>query len=159
MIDLTTCTFIIPIRIESEDRMRNVITILCYLLKNFNTKVIIKEVDRQSVYQEEVLPQIEEYLGDSLKNLTHVFEKSDDPVFYRMKILNEMITMCDTEIVVNYDGDVLLKPETCLKAVEAINDGCEMVYPYGFGNYQKQVFANDDDVSDFISNDFQMASR
>ena len=80
MIDLTTCTFIIPIRIESEDRMRNVITILCYLLKNFNTKVIVKEVDRQSVYQEEVLPQIEEYLGDSLKNLTHVFEKSDDPV-------------------------------------------------------------------------------
>ncbi len=57
MIDLTTCTFIIPIRIESEDRMRNVITILCYLLKNFNTKVIVKEVDRQSVYQEEVLPR------------------------------------------------------------------------------------------------------
>ena len=71
------------------------------------------------MYQEEVLPQIEEYLGDSLKNLTHVFEKSDDPVFYGMKILNEMINMCDTEIVVNYDGDVLLKPETCLKAVRS----------------------------------------
>ena len=157
MIDLKNCTFIIPIRIESEDRMRNVVTVLAYLLKNFDTKVILKEVDVESVFEDQVLPQIEDFLGDNINNLTHVFEKSDDPVFYRMKILNEMITMCDTEIVVNYDGDVLLKPETCLKAVEAINDGCEMVYPYGFGNYQKQVFANDDDVSDFISNDFDFS--
>ena len=157
MIDLKNCTFIIPVRIESEDRMRNVITVLCYLLKTFDTKVIVKEVDVESVFQEAVLPQIREYLGDSLKNLTHVFEKSDDPVFYRMKILNEMIAMCDTEIVVNYDGDVLLKPETCLKAVEAINDGCEMVYPYGFGEYQKQVFADDEDVSEFISEDFDFS--
>ena len=157
MIDLKNCTFIIPVRIESEDRMRNVITVLCYLLKTFDTKVIVKEVDVESVFQEAVLPQIREYLGDSLNNLTHVFEKSDDPVFYRMKILNEMIAMCDTEIVVNYDGDVLLKPETCLKAVEAINDGCEMVYPYGFGEYQKQVFADDEDVSEFISEDFDFS--
>ena len=38
MIDLKNCTFIIPVRIESEDRMRNVITVLCYLLENFDTK-------------------------------------------------------------------------------------------------------------------------
>ena len=37
MINLKQCTFIIPIRIESEDRMRNVITVLCYLLENFDT--------------------------------------------------------------------------------------------------------------------------
>lgn len=157
MNDLTNSTFIIPIRIESEDRMRNVITILCYLLKTFDTQVIIKEVDVESVFREEVLPQIREYLGDSLKNLTHIFEKSNDPVFYRMKILNEMIAMCDTEIVVNYDCDVLLKPETCLKAVEAINNGCDMVYPYGFGEYQKQVFVNDEDVSEFISEEFDFS--
>ena len=31
MIDLKSCTFIIPVRIESEDRIRNIITVLCYL--------------------------------------------------------------------------------------------------------------------------------
>ena len=110
MIDLKNCTFIIPVRIESEDRMRNVITVLCYLLENFDTKVILKEVDVESVFQEAVLPQIKEYLGDALNNLTHVFEKSDDPVFYRMKILNEMIDMADTPVIANYDCDVLFKP-------------------------------------------------
>ena len=116
MIDLKNCTFIIPLRIESEDRMRNVITVLCYLLENFDTKVIVKEVDVESVFQEAVLPQIQEYLGDSLKKLVHVFERSEDPVFYRMKILNEMIDMVETPVIANYDCDVLFKPETYVES-------------------------------------------
>ena len=134
--------------------MRNVITVLCYLLENFDTKVIVKEVDVESVFQEAVLPQIQEYLGDSLKKLVHVFERSEDPVFYRMKILNEMIDMVETPVIANYDCDVLFKPETYVESVDMIMEGCDIVYPYGFGEYQKQVFADDDDVSEFLSNDF-----
>ena len=74
-----------------------------------------------------------------------------------MKILNEMIDMVDTPVVVNYDCDVLLKPKTCLKSVEMTLSGHDIVYPYGFGEYQKQVFVNDDDVSDFISSDFDFS--
>ena len=154
MIDLKNCTFIIPIRIESEDRMRNVVTVLAYLLKNFNTKVILKEVDVESVFEDQVLPQIEDFLGDNINNLTHVFEKSDDPVFYRMKILNEMIDMADTMVIANYDCDVLFKKETYVESVKMIMDGFDLVYPYGFGNYQKQVFIDDDGVSEFINGDF-----
>ena len=154
MIDLKNCTFIIPIRIESEDRMRNVVTVLAYLLKNFDTKVILKEVDVESVYEDQVLPQIEDFLGDNINNLTHVFEKSDDPVFYRMKILNEMIDMADTNVIANYDCDVLFKKETYVESVDMIMDGFDLVYPYGFGNYQKQVFIDDDGVSEFINEDF-----
>ena len=154
MIDLKNCTFIIPIRIESEDRMRNVVTVLAYLLKNFDTKVILKEVDVESVFEDQVLPQIEDFLGDNINNLTHVFEKSDDPVFYRMKILNEMIDMADTNVIANYDCDVLFKKETYVESVEMIMDGFDLVYPYGFGNYQKQVFIDDDGVSEFINGDF-----
>ena len=154
MIDLKNCTFIIPIRIESEDRMRNVVTVLAYLLKNFDTKVILKEVDIESVFEDQVLPQIEDFLGDNIDNLTHVFEKSDDPVFYRMKILNEMIDMADTMVIANYDCDVLFKKDTYVESVKMIMDGFDLVYPYGFGNYQKQVFIDDDGVSEFINEDF-----
>ena len=154
MIDLKECTFIIPIRIESSDRMRNVITILLFLLDTFDTKVILKEVDTESVFEKEVLPQIKDYLGDKINNLTHVFERSDDPVFYRMKIINEMIDMADTPIISNYDCDVLFKPVTYVKAVDMIKEQYDIVYPYGFGEYQKQVFCDDTDVSEFISNDF-----
>ena len=153
MIDLKSCTFIIPVRIESEDRIRNIITVLCYLLDNFDAKVILKEVDQEPIFEEELLPQITEYVGDSIKNLTHVFEQSNDPVFYRMQILNEMIDMADTPVIANYDGDVLFKPETYVNSIKMIEDGYDIVYPYGFGEYQKQVFADDELVSEFLSND------
>lgn len=153
MLDLKDCTFIIPLRIESKDRMRNIITVICYLLENFDTNVLVKEVSEKSIFQEDVVPQVMEYVGNSFVNLSHVFEKSDDPVFYRMQIINEMLSMCQTDIIVNYDCDVLLKPETCLKAANMIRDEYDIVYPYGFGDYQKQVFADDNLVSEFLSND------
>ena len=73
--DLKDCTFIIPIRIESTDRLRNVITILCYLNSNFDTNIIVKEVDSKSVFQEEAMPILEEIVeGDIWKNFNFIFE-------------------------------------------------------------------------------------
>lgn len=151
--DLSKATFIIPIRIESADRMRNVITGLVFLLENFDTKIIIKEVDTKSVFKEDVLPQLEECFDD-LSNLTHIFEESDDPVFYRMKILNEMISLTKTEVVINSDCDILLPVESYVESYNLIlSGGADVVYPYGNGNYQKQVFADDELVSNFLNSD------
>lgn len=157
MIDLSKATFIIPLRIESEDRLRNIITILCFLLGNFDTKIIIKEVDKSSVFIEEVIPQVEEFLGKEAR-LTHIFEKSDDPVFYRMRILNEMLSMSKTNVVINYDCDVLLPIQSYVNSYNSILNGeCDIVYPFGSGNYQKQVYATDELVSDFLNNDFDFS--
>jgi hypothetical protein len=157
MIDLSNATFIIPLRIESEDRMRNIITVLCFLFGNFNTNVIVKEVDKTSVFEEQVLPQIKEFL-DADFNLTHVFEKSEDPVFYRMHILNEMIAMSKTDVVINYDCDVLLPISSYLTAYQSIlNKESDVVYPFGNGHYQKQVNANDELVSEFLNNEFDFS--
>jgi len=152
--NLKDTTFIIPIRIESEDRLRNVITVCCFLLENFDTKVIIKEVDRKSVFQKDALPQITEYVESGIENLTHVFEETDDSVFYRMRYLNEMLSMCDTEVVSNYDCDVMMPIETYLKAQHSImNEDFDLVYPYGMGPWQKKIYADDNMVSKFLSND------
>ena len=154
--DLKNTTFIIPIRIESEDRVRNVITICCFLLDNFDTKIIIKEVDKTSVFKERALPQISEFVEDSISNLTHVFEKADpiDPTFYRMRYINEMLNMCDTEVIGNYDCDVLLPVSTYIKVQDLIvNDGVDVVYPYGLGIYVKKVTTTDEIVSNFLTND------
>ena len=157
MVDLSNATFIIPLRIESADRMRNIITLLCFLLGNFDTNVIVKEVDSEPVFEENVLPQIKEFIGNDI-NLVHIFEKSDDPVFYRMHILNEMLAMSKTDVVINYDCDVLMPVETYVNAYESIlNGACDVVYPYGNGNFQKQVHVTDEVVSDFLNNDFDLS--
>jgi hypothetical protein len=157
MVDLSNATFIIPLRIESADRMRNIITLLCFLFDNFDTNVIVKEVDSEPVFEGNVLPQVREFVGKDI-NLTHIFEKSDDSVFYRMHILNEMLTMCKTDVVINYDCDVLMPVQTYVNAYELILNGTyDTVYPYGNGNYQKQVHVTDEIVSDFLNGDFDFS--
>ena len=157
MVDLSKATFIIPLRIESADRMRNIITLLCFLLGNFDTNVIVKEVDESSVFVEEVIPQIQEFLGKD-SHITHIFEKSDDPVFYRMHILNEMLAMSKTDVVINYDCDVLMPVKTYVNAYESILNGTyDVEYPYGNGSFQKQVHVTDEIVSDFLNNDFDLS--
>lgn len=155
-VDLSNCTFIIPVKIDSDDRMRNIITVLCFLLKRFNTNVILKEVDSKPIIKENVIPQIKEFLEPSeLKNLLYLFEESNNSEFHRMKILNEMLEYVKTDVVVNYDSDVLLNVSAYVKSVDMIlNENYDIVYPYGFGDYQKQIYANDELVSDFLNLDF-----
>lgn len=149
-IDLSKATFIIPIRIESSDRLRNVITTIAFLLENFDTNIIIKEVDSESVFEKEALPILKNILDVDV-DVNHIFEKSDAPLFHRQKVLNEMIMEADTEIVINYDCDVILPIESYQQAYESILDGTyDVVYPYGQGTYQYQVPASDEVVSHFL---------
>ena len=60
---LSNTTFIVPLRIESDDRLRNVIVSSIYLLDNTDCHLIIKESDTTSVFAEKVLPQIQECIG------------------------------------------------------------------------------------------------
>ena len=82
--DLSRATFIIPIKIESDDRLRNVITSICFLLDNFDTTVMVKEVDDQSRFVTEFLPQILEFC-DTIDGLVHSFEHSTAPSFHRQR--------------------------------------------------------------------------
>ena len=164
--DLTKTTFIIPLRIETADRMRNIITILIYLTRLFDTKIIVKEVDESSVYEREVLPVLKQALEpEMLACITHVFEKSLEFTFHRTKILNDMLWMVDTPVVANYDSDILLPLESYINATNMIakdwvhpdakgGEPVKMVYPYGYGNYQMQCHVGDNEVTNFINSGF-----
>ena len=130
-INLSEATFIIPVRIESPDRLRNVVTTTAFLMENFDTNIIIKEVDKEPVFQRDALPLLEEILDFNIwENFNYIYEKSDDPLFHRQRILNEMIMEADTHIVVNYDADAILPKESYELAYKGIMDGVyDVVYP------------------------------
>ena len=149
-IDLSEATFIIPIRIESPDRLRNVITTTAFLLENFDTNILIKEVDSESVFERDALPILKDILEEEV-NVNHIFEQSNELSFHRQRVLNEMIIEADTEIVVNYDCDVLLPLDSYHEAYSLIlHHTHDVIYPYGQGMYQKQVQATDEVVSEFL---------
>ena len=60
--NLNQATFIIPVRIESPDRLRNVVTSIAFLLENFHTNIIVKEVDKESIFHRDALPLLESVL-------------------------------------------------------------------------------------------------
>ena len=41
-------TFLIPVKLESKDRVRNLTTVLTYLLTKFDAKILIQECDKES---------------------------------------------------------------------------------------------------------------
>ena len=147
-------TFLLPCRIESEDRLRNVITSTTYLLKNFpEAKVILKEVDERSHFKFRALPVIKKYV--QVENLTHIFEESDEKFFHKTKILNDLLVASDTEIVYNHDVDVVLPVSSYESAYNAIKENqLDVVYPFGCGVYQWAVNYSESSFNQFLDSNF-----
>jgi len=160
MIDLKDVTFIIPVRIESNDRYSNADIVLNYLCRNFTTNIIIMEHDTD--------PKIPAILSNVQKGNTEIkyhFIKNggNEPIFHRTKFLNEMLNMVTTPVVVNYDVDILLDPKTYVKCRDLILNGKDLVYPYFLGNSQYQINYNgrgkiskNYDLSSLEYNDYKM---
>ncbi len=156
--ELSNTTFIIPLRIETDDRLRNIILTTSFLLHHFDAKIIIKEVSDESAFTQYAKPVIDR-LVDNQDNLTFIFEKEtrEDDAFHRTRVLNDMIMMCDTDIVVNYDSDIILPISSYIKSVELLKE-CDIVYPYRFGEHgERKVvletkFESQEDIDNFEQN-------
>jgi len=161
--NLTDTTFIIPVKIESDDRLRNAITVCCFLLSKFDTNILIKEVNSEPVFENEALPQIKEFIGD-ISNISYYFEKeSDNTFFHKTRYFNELLSKCDTDVVSAYDIDVLLPVSSYLESEKMCKGEYDLVYPFGFGTqenqvkWQKKVFASDELVSHFLNENFDFS--
>lgn len=151
-------TFLLPCRIESEDRLKNVITSTTYLLKNFpEAQVILKEVDTRSHFKFRALPVIKKYVNTD--RLTHIFEESDEKFFHKTRILNDLLVASDTDIVYNHDVDIVLPKSSYQTAYNAINDGnADVVYPFGAGVYQWAVNYSESIFNQFLDSGFDFST-
>jgi len=149
-------SFLLPCRIESEDRLRNVITSITYLLSTFpDSNVVVKEVDSHSHFKFRALPEIKKYTDTS--KLIHYFEESDEKFFHKTKILNDLLCLSTTDILYNYDVDIVVPKDSILFSHQAISDNqCDAVYPFGCGIYQWAVNYSSELMENFISNKFDL---
>lgn len=148
MLDLT---FLIPIRIETEDRLRNIISSVSYLLKHIPAKIIVKEVSKHPTFKSRAIPEIKKYVDTS--NLYYLYEESQDPWFCKSKVLNDLIVESDTEIVSNYDADVIFPIQSYFESYELIKQNhVDVVYPYQCGVYQWKAEYNLEIYNEFVLN-------
>lgn len=147
MIDLKNTTFIIPVRIESQDRYRNLHLSLLYLTTHLDTNIIVCESDVTRLVPD-VLEQIPN--NSQIKYLHHF---TNDKLFHRTKLLNEMLVESKTDIVVNYDCDVVLPLNSYIKAVELCAVEYDLMYPFSFGdNAQCKVALDQQSIENFKNN-------
>jgi len=136
MIDLKNTTFIIPLKIDSADRKNNLYINLNYLNFHFKTNVIIYE-QGCFIYENEI--KIREKFPNLNFKFLFNFEKSN-PVFHRTKYLNAMLDIVETQVVCNYDIDVIFDQHIYKKCEDLIlSNKLDMIYPYGQGYFQIEV--------------------
>ena len=116
--DLRDTTFITVVKIDSQDRRENLQLMLEFILKHYNTNIIVGENSTRECEWVKTLP-----------NVSYVF--FDEFEFHRTRFLNELFKMSKTEIVVNHDVDVLIPPSQMEEAIKMIRKGYDFVYPYG----------------------------
>ena len=143
-------TFLIPTRIETEDRLRNIISSVSYLLRHIPAKVIVKEVSEHETFKFRAIPEIRKHANT--ENLTYLFEKNEDPLFCKSKVLNDLIVAADTEVVANYDADCILPISSYHQAYDEIISGnADVVYPYGCGVYQWRAEYDMEIYNEFVN--------
>lgn len=154
MINLTNTTFIIPLYIDSEDRLSNCKNVLGYLNHHFKTNVIIHEL----IQNESKLNFLNEFKNIKIR---HFIEKINNSNYHRTRQLNEMLSMVKTKVVCNYDIDVILPVSSYVVSETLIKEDIfDVVYPYGFGKYQFKIstgidnnkFQNNFSISDIDNN-------
>jgi len=146
--------FLMPCRIESEDRLKNIITTVSFLLHNFpESNVIVKEVDSRSNFKFRAIPEIKKYVDVS--NLIHIYEESNESAFHKTRILNDLLLESKSEIVFNHDVDMILPIQSYHLAYSAlIEDQCDVVYPFGCGIYQRAVDYPMETYESFLNSKF-----
>jgi predicted glycosyltransferase involved in capsule biosynthesis len=115
--DLKNTTFVIPVRIDTTDRLENLQILIDYLNKYIDSNFIVVESD--------IEPKVPE---DS--RYTKLFFK--DETFHRTLLLNRGFRETSTPYVINQDVDALVNPKAWFEAVQELqkNPDCVFVYPY-----------------------------
>ena len=121
-IDLKDVTFIIPVRIDSIERLENLQLVTNYLLENFQTHILIVEAaDRNNQFLSQLLnSEIEIF-----------FTKDSNAIFHRTKYINFLAKKVFTPFVAVWDSDVLVAVDQVKTAINLFRRKLDdFVYPY-----------------------------
>lgn len=121
-LNIKDTTFLIFVRIDSIARLENVLTVIDYLLSNFNTIIHVAECDR---FNNQILKRL------LPPRIIYSFIQDDDPILHRTKYLNEMICKVDSKYLSIWDADVIAQANQIVRSVEVLrNNMADFVYPF-----------------------------
>lgn len=138
MINISDTSFLIPLRIDSEDRLQNIYTVTQYLTKYFQCEILLTEIDSEQKIDIEKLG----------KNTRYTFAYDAEPRLRRAKYFNQLTLLTQTPYIALYDSDIIFPLAQIQDAVHVLREGIySVVSPYD-GNFVgvdyllKRIFIN-----------------
>ena len=110
---LTDVTFVIPARIDSPERSRNLDVLIDFITKHFDSKILVMEADRQQRY----------FVKNENSRIQYFFKEDPRPIFHHTWCMNLLYPKVDTPIVAGWDTDALVAPEQIVDTVEQVRSG------------------------------------
>ena len=119
---LDDVTFIIGLRVDSADRLRNMLAVTNWLTHTFTSRVIVG-TDSSSALRSILAPEVEILDCDTVSDLP----------FHGTRIYNALAREVRTPILIQLDADVTMPPAQLLEAVQLIRDGiADVVLPFDY---------------------------
>lgn len=120
--NLNDLTFLVLVRLDSIERLENIIAITDSLCRYFNTNVYVLEIDR---YNKNLLKPLLN------RKIFYQFIEDVDPVLYKTKYFNMMISTIETKFVAVWDADVVVDRDSVVQSMSYLKDDeFDIVYPY-----------------------------
>lgn len=120
-IDMNYVTFIIVVRIDSNERSKNLDMAINFLAQKSNVYIQILEVDFVQRYK----------LKFDAPYIEYRFVHDNAPVFYRAKYINALLKEAKTLVVCIWDIDMIIREEQLDKSISEIQNGnAAMSIPY-----------------------------
>jgi hypothetical protein len=120
--ELEELTFLIIVRLDSIERLENILSVTKFLSSNFKSNIAVAEY---SAYNNGLLTKL------LAKKIRYSFHEDPDPILYRTKFLNQMTQSVETPFVTVWDSDIIVPPNQIIKAMELLQKKeADFVYPY-----------------------------
>lgn len=120
--DLSDLSFILLVRLDTIERLENILFVTKYLTSHITASVMVLE---SSSYNNGLLKNLLD------KGIKYAFNEDPDPVLFRTKLLNGITRTVKTPYISVWDTDVIVPVSQIVKAVELLrNEEADFVYPY-----------------------------
>ena len=121
-INLKDFTFLIPLRIDTVNRMENTLVTIDYILANFDTQVSVLEASgRNTGLLSRLLPQ----------EVNYIFIEDMDTIFHRTRYINQLVKSVTAEFIIVWDTDIIVPVEQIIKSVDFLRKKeADFVTPY-----------------------------
>ncbi|TXE06427.1 galactosyltransferase-related protein [Algoriphagus aquimarinus] len=121
-INLHDFTFLIPLRIDSVNRLENTLVTIEYILSNFETQISVLEASKGNTgLLNRLLP----------KKVNYVFIEDMDTIFHRTRYINQLVKSVDTDYIIVWDTDIIIPVEQIIKSVDLLRKKeADFVTPY-----------------------------